>query len=94
MTKRLLMAIVIVMLSALLLVQLAMAMSSSHYRLDWFTPLTSGGGGTAGSTHYAVNLTLGQTAFKASASPSYNLSLGYWAGITGSFRVYLPLIMK
>lgn len=94
MTKRLLIAIVVVVLSALLLVQLTLAMSSSHYRVDWFTPLTSGGGGATSSTHYALNLTIGQTAYTTSESVHYAAGLGYWYGITGSFRVYLPLIIK
>ena len=77
----------------LLLVSTASAMSSTNYRLDWFTPLTTGGGGAASSTHYAVNYTIGQTASKASASTHYQAGLGYWAGLV-EYRVYLPLVLK
>jgi hypothetical protein len=71
-----------------------LAMSSDNYRLDWFTPLTSGGGGPAGSASYAVNLTVGQTTIGSASSSSYQACLGYWCGAEGPWRVYLPLIIK
>ncbi len=92
MRKRLTVAIV-VLLSGLLLVQIAVAMSSTKYQLDWSTALT-GGGGTASSTHYAIDFTVGQSAIGVSTSNSYKASLGYWYGVSGSYRVFLPLIMK
>jgi hypothetical protein len=82
-----------ILLCGLLLAGSALAMSSTNYRLDWFTPLTGGGGGPAESANYAVNLTVGQTAISVSSSDSYQVCLGYWCG--GSFyRIYLPLITK
>ena len=72
----------------------ALAMSSTNYRLDWFTPLTSGGGGAASSPNYAVNLTIGQTAIGGSSSTSYSVGLGYWYGAEQQLRVYLPLVIK
>jgi hypothetical protein len=91
MMKRTLMLLVLIGL--LLFTSQAAAMSSTHYRLDWFTPLTTGGGGTASSAHYAVNYTIGQTAPQASVSGHYQAGLGYWAGIV-SYRLYLPLVLK
>ena len=71
-------------------------MSSDNYRLDWFIPLTGGGGGAADSTNYAINLTVGQSATGTSSSTNYGGCLGYWCGATaaGEFRVYLPLVLK
>ena len=63
-------------------------------RLDWFTPLTGGGGGPASSTNYAVNLTVGQSAIGASASANYEGCLGYWCGTAVEYRVYLPLVLR
>ncbi len=83
MRKRLFIAVVVVVLGGLLLAQIALAMSSPSYRLDWFTPLTTGGGGPADSTHYAVNLTIGQSAYNASIGTNYKVGLGYWSGIGG-----------
>ncbi len=83
----------ILMLSGLLLVQIAVAMSSTNYRLDWSTALT-GGGGTASSTDYAINFTVGQSAIGASASTNYKAGLGYWYGAAGGYKIFLPLIMK
>jgi len=82
------------LIALLALVGSALGMSSDNYRLDWFTPLTSGGGGPAGSAGYASNLTVGQTAIGSASSPSYQACLGYWCGTEGQWRVYLPLITK
>lgn len=82
------------LLALLLLASGVQAMSSTNYKLEWFTPLTGAGGGPASSTHYAVNLTIGQTAVGRTASASHRASLGYWAGLfTGSWN-YLPLTMR
>jgi hypothetical protein len=87
-------ALVLLTLAALfLLTSSALAMSSDNHRLDWFTPLTGGGGGPAESTNYAVNLTVGQTVIGGSSSSSYQACLGYWCG--GEFyRTYLPLVTR
>jgi hypothetical protein len=69
-------------------------MSSTNYRLDWFTPLTGGGGGAASSTNYAVNLTVGQSGIGASDSTDYSACLGYWCGTAVEHRVYLPLVLR
>ena len=85
----------VVLLVSLLLVSTALAMSSANYRLDWFTPMTSGGGGgPAASANYAINLTLGQTAIGASASANYGACLGYWCGQLPGGRLHLPLIVR
>jgi hypothetical protein len=94
MRKRLLLAIVIVSLGGLLLAQIALAMSSTNYKLEWFTPLTGNGGGAMSSANYAINFTVGQTAPGPSSSTHYSAGLGYWYGIGSSYRVFLPLIMK
>ncbi|MFN2289803.1 MAG: hypothetical protein ACK2UC_01310 [Anaerolineae bacterium] len=77
----------------LLLTGGVLAISSDNYRLDWYTPLTGGGGGPAGSSHYAVNFTVGQSAIGASSSPIYQVCLGYWCGIR-QYRIYLPLVLR
>jgi hypothetical protein len=87
--------IVIFLLTVALLVGVStiLAMSSDNYRLDWFTPLIGGGGGPAGSTHYAVNFTVGQTAIGVASSSSYQACLGYWCG-GSSYRIYLPVVLR
>jgi len=73
----------------------ALAMSSPNYRLDWFTPMTGGGGGPASSTQYAANFTVGQTVVGVSASEHYTSGLGYWYGlITTVIKNFLPLVNK
>ena len=72
----------------------ASAMNSTNYRLDWFTPLTTAGGGPANSTHYAVNFSIGQTGIGSTNSLNYAAALGYWPGTLGQYKVYLPLTLK
>jgi hypothetical protein len=72
----------------------ALAMSSANYRLDWFTPLTGGGGGPASSANYAINVTVGQSVIGASSSTNYQVGLGYWYRGMGPYYLYLPLIMR
>ena len=79
----------------LLLVMGVQAMSSANFQLDWFTPLT-GGGGPASSAHYAADVTFGQTVIGPSDSANYQAGLGYWYGAEpGTGRhVYLPVIIR
>jgi hypothetical protein len=86
--------LLMVLLCALWLAQVTLAMSSTNYQLDWFTPLTSGGGGAASSTNYAVNLTVGQVAIGSSSSANYAAGLGYWYSAEQQFKVYLPIVIK
>jgi len=86
--------ILLTLAALLLLAGNALAMRSTNYWLDWFTPLTSGGGGAAGSANYAVNLTVGQTAIGSASSSSYRACLGYWCRVEGPRRVYLPLVLR
>lgn len=84
--------VLVSVLAALLLTSSALALSAA-YRLDWFVPLTGGGGGPASSANYKANLTVGQTAIGASSSTNYKAGLGYWYGIP-AYHFYLPLVLK
>lgn len=82
----------------LVVVGTAFGLASTNYRLDWFTLLDSGGGGPAQSTHYQVDVTLGQTVIGSGHSTSFNAALGYWLSPGSLVRqdnmVYLPVILK
>lgn len=88
------MTILLALTAILLLAGSALAMSSTNYRLDWFTPMTGGGGAPASSASYAVNFTVGQTAIGASSSANYGVGLGYWYGAAAQFRIFLPVVLK
>jgi len=77
----------------LLVAQLAQAMASPNYRLDWFAPLTASGGASA-STNYGMKISIGQTVSQNSASGSYKAQMGYWAGAYDPYTIQLPLILK
>ncbi len=87
-------ALFLLLVTLLLLAGRALAMSSDNYRLDWFIPLTGGGGGAAGSSHYALQLTVGQTVVGSTESASYGACLGYWCGTEIEYKVYLPLVLR
>jgi hypothetical protein len=87
-------AILITLLILLLLAHGVQAMSSTNFSLDWFTPLSSGGGGPSSSTNYTANVTVGQSVIGASSSTNYGSGLGYWYGVMMQFRVRLPLVIK
>ncbi len=79
---------------ALLISGTALAMSSSHYQVDWSTWAT-GSGGSMHSTHYAVQFTVGQTDVGPAHSSHYKACLGYWceAGRLG-YKAAMPLMLR
>ncbi len=85
--------ILVMLVLLLLLAGRTLAMSSTNYRLDWFTPLT-GSGGAARSTNYAVNFTVGQSAIGVSTGTNYRTCLGYWCGVAAQHSIYLPLVLR
>ncbi len=93
MTRRKWLLIPAVLLCILLLTTSVWAMSSTNYRLDWFTPLT-GTGGSASSTNYGANFTVGQVAPGTYSSTNYDGCLGYWCGIAVGYNVYLPMVLR
>ena len=87
--------LIFILVASLVVASQALALVSPNYRLDWFTPMTSSGGGLASSAHYAASFTVGQTVFGASTSQHFNSGLGYWYGlILTSIRNFFPLVMK
>ncbi len=92
--KRIIFSLVLILLLCLLFVGSALAGSSDNYRIDWFTPLTSSGGGSASSANYAVSFTVGQSSHGTSSSGDYEVCTGFWCGAVNALKVYLPLILK
>ena len=91
-------SVLLALVGCLLLVGVALAMSSANYRLDWFTPLT-GSGGAASSGTYGAHLTVGQVVVGRAASTNYGACLGYWGrGCAGGaivrYAIYLPVVTK
>jgi hypothetical protein len=86
-------SILLILIALLALADGTLAMSAPDYRLDWLT-LAGGGGGPAGSSSYAINLTVGQAAMGAAAGMDYQACLGYWCETAGPWRIYLPLVLS
>ena len=84
----------VVTLIVFMLTSNVLAMSSPGYELEWFTPMSSGGGGESTSTSYAVNFTIGQSVIGESASTSYGSGLGYWYNLLKGLAIYLPIILR
>jgi hypothetical protein len=96
MSKKKLMVLALAVLCTLLVTGVALSMSSTNFRLDWFTPLTGGGGGAATSSNYAANLTVGQSVTGLAASTHHRGCLGYWcaADMEVESRVFLPSVLR
>jgi hypothetical protein len=92
--KRRILRVGLLVLLALTLVAGAVAMKSSNYRLDWFTPATTNGGGTSTSSNYAAHFTVGQMVIGQMSSSNYKVDLGYWYGLLRQFRRFLPVEMQ
>ncbi|PWH14320.1 MAG: hypothetical protein DDG59_13115 [Anaerolineae bacterium] len=92
MNRRLTASVLILGLCAWLLVETAFGMSSTNYRLEWFTPL-SGSGGSMSSAHYRVDFTVGQSASVNLIESTQRMCLGYWCGGI-DWRIFLPLILR
>ncbi len=92
MKLKMLVVTLLLLLLTTVVVQSVAAMASPNYKLDWFLPLT-GGGGAASSSHFAINYTVGQTVVGHSSSAHFTTGLGFWAGIWSWF-MRLPLLFK
>jgi hypothetical protein len=89
----------LLVLMILLLGGRALAMSSDSYRLDWFSPLTTGAGGSVSSPSYTVSYVLGQSASGILSSPANRACLGYFClsdrgGTRLDNSIFLPLSVK
>jgi hypothetical protein len=86
--------ILFTILILLLLANGVQAMHSTNFNLEWFTPLTGGGGGPADTAHYTANITVGQSFIGAASNTNYRAGIGYWSGILPDFLIRLPLVTK
>ncbi|MCX8062178.1 MAG: hypothetical protein N3D16_06315 [Anaerolineales bacterium] len=92
MSKKLFFFGVCFLLCIFMVVDIASAMSSPSYRLEWYTPLT-GSGGSMSSANYKMDFTVGQSASINLMTSTNRACLGYWCGLI-DWRVFLPLILK
>jgi hypothetical protein len=82
------------LLAALLMVQVAGAMGSTNYGLEWYEMLVGGGGPKLTSAHYAVDATVGQASIALSSSAHYQVGLGYWFGALMDWLTRLPILVR
>lgn len=84
----------LILIICLLIASNALAGSSENYRVDWFTPMTSNGGGTVSSANYTASYTVGQSAIGTSSSGNHEVCVGFWCEALSMIKIYLPLILK
>ena len=84
----------LILIICLLIASNALAGSSAHYRIDWFTPMTSSGGGTASSANYTASFTIGQSAIGSSSSGDHEVCIGFWCDALRISKIFLPLILN
>jgi hypothetical protein len=94
MRKRILIAIVLLLVSLIVTAGAGLAQTSAHYNLEWH--VIGGGGEPVSSADYVVNSTAGQGAASppTSASASYVVCAGYWCGNFLTLDHFLPLTLK
>jgi hypothetical protein len=63
-----------------------------NYEITWFT--IDGGGGESAGGGYTLAGTIGQPDAGVLIGGNYTLSGGFWSGAAGSYRIYLPLILR
>ncbi len=83
---------VLLLILLVLAVSSVQAMGSTNYLVDWFHPMT-GTGMISDSSHYAVELTVGQTSILQAGSANVKADLGYWRPIQ-FLAFYFPSIKK
>ena len=74
--------------------QAALAQSGGGFNLSWH--VVSGGGGPATSSGFQLNGTVGQPGVNAGllTDGSTQVGPGFWYGIGGEHKVYLPLMLR
>jgi hypothetical protein len=63
-----------------------------NYEITWFT--IDGGGGASEGGGYTLVGTIGQPDAGVLIGGGYTLNGGFWSGIGGSYRIYLPLVVR
>jgi hypothetical protein len=87
-------AILLILLLLLLLVSSVQAMNSANFAIDWMIPLTSGGGGAAASSNYAIQYSVGQVVVGESDSTNYASNMGFWQNFITYIRTWVPVVYK
>ena len=85
--------VLIVVVICLMLAAHAQAAASPGYQVNWLT-VASGGGGSAASAHYAVDVSVGQTAIGEGLSTHYRGAWGFLAGLDALWRIVVPLVLR
>jgi hypothetical protein len=63
-----------------------------NYEITWFT--IDGGGGDSEGGGYSLSGTIGQPDAGVLTGGGYTLNGGFWGGAAGSYRIYLPLVVR
>ncbi len=88
--KALLIALVLVFLLGLVFIRPAFAEGRAP-DVDWW--VISSGGGTASASGVALSASLGQPVIGASSASGYQLTSGFWQGIS-RMMIWLPLLLR
>jgi hypothetical protein len=79
-------------LVALFTVPIVAAQGGGGYDLTWST--IDGGGGDSSGGGYTLVGAIGQPDAGVLIGGGYTLNGGFWPGVGGSYRIYLPLVVK
>jgi hypothetical protein len=77
---------------ALLIAPIVAAQGGGGYDLTWST--IDGGGGASEGGGYSLSGAIGQPDAGVLTGGGYTLIGGFWPGASGSYRIYLPLVLR
>jgi hypothetical protein len=84
------MLLAVLLLSCLLVAGVAQAYRAAA--ADWW--VIGGGGDHLATAPYTLDGTVGQGIVGAVSQMPYELCTGFWCGAEGTYRVYLPLVVR
>ena len=85
--------VLLVVIVCLALAARAQAAASPGYHIDWLN-VAAGAAGSAGSAHYAADLSVGQSVLGEGANSSYRGMWGFWVVVDALWRVLVPLVTR
>ncbi|MBN1889185.1 MAG: hypothetical protein JW850_14425 [Thermoflexales bacterium] len=66
-----------------------------RWRWHWQQRAVGGGGATsAGANGYTLGGTVGQPDAAVWSGGGYTLAGGFWGGVAGGYRIYLPVVVR
>lgn len=84
--------LLLILVVLLMLASTTLAGASTNYTLA--PDVIASGGQASALTNYSFVATVGQPLIGSNGSAAYSTCSGFWCGIVGGYKVYLPIGLK